>query len=125
MIEFLLPKFTDVLSTPALTQLLQQTPNCCNVSSIFAKMSAAVEPLVMHMSRSWTETPLGVNRHTVSGFILSKPVSFDPSIAIEYGFSFISATSFDLKYGFRTPLTMQVVSLMHTLQLFENLGIFP
>ena len=46
------------------------------------------------------------------GFILDKPVSFDPSVAIENGPFFIRVTSADLKKGAKDPLTIHVVLVL-------------
>ena len=49
---------------------------------------------------------------TVNGFTFSKPVSLDPSTAMENGSDFMVLTKDDLKYGAREPLTMQVVFIL-------------
>ena len=51
-------------------------------------------------------------RQTVIGFIFSKPVSFDLSIAIENACCFIAVTSIDLKNGANEPFIMQVVFVL-------------
>jgi len=71
-------------------------------------------PEVRHMSRScvvtipWSES----KRRTVIGFIFSRPVSFDPSIARANGLDVMAVTRTDLKCGARDPLRMQVVFVL-------------
>jgi hypothetical protein len=93
--EFLRPKFTDVLSTPIPTQFCQEIPCFINASSILEKMPSAVEVDDMHMSKNCVQICCrAVSKNLiVSGFIFSTPVSLEPSIATANGAVLMASTS--------------------------------
>ena len=68
-------------------------------------------PDVKHISSSCAVTLLHSTskRRTTIGFIFSRPVSFDPSIAIENGLDFMVLTRVASKCGASDPFRMQVV----------------
>ena len=87
LIECRLPMFTLVFSTPTATQLLHGTSNYVIQRSMALNISRAVPLGVMHISKRLVLTlpALTSNIRTVRGFIFSKPLLFDPSVASAYG----------------------------------------
>ena len=81
------------------------------VSSIFEKIASAVDAEVRRMSKNLVVTqPLLVSKIlTVNGFIFCNAVSFDPSVANEYGLCFIICISDACDSLAKAPFSIQAV----------------
>ena len=104
------PMFMLVLSTPTATHLSHGIPNDDIQLSIVVKSSSAVPPFDTHMSRRLVFTfPRLISQiRTVSGLILSIPLSLEPSVARENGDFYICVIkAFLEKRNHRNKVTIE------------------
>lgn len=88
LMEFLLPILTEVLSMERPTQFIREMLCLLKGFCIFEKIPSAVESDDIHISNNSVCTmPPSVSIRTVKGFIFSRELSDEPSIAMENGFS--------------------------------------
>ena len=92
--ELFFPMFTLVLCTENATQFSHRILWPAKQSLIPWKSFSAMLPLDKHMSNKLAFTRFRFTSYiyTVRGFIFLRPLSFEPSVASEYGAFFITST---------------------------------